>query len=61
MIKRRRLKKLLSLNECLEREAARLRARSENLAKGPERLRTAAEQAALIRDLATNGIVGAHE
>ena len=37
MTQRRRFKQLLSLNERLEREAARLREQAEQLSHGPER------------------------
>jgi hypothetical protein len=37
MVKRRRIKQLLTLSERLDQEAARLRAQAEELADGPER------------------------
>ena len=40
MIKRRRVKQVLTLSERLEQEAARLRARAEELPPGPDPQRT---------------------
>jgi len=37
MVKRRRVKQLLTLRERLDQEAARLRAQADELADGPER------------------------